>query len=460
MSDIDNQPKINEPSTTNDISINQDDHSAVDSLLDAVLAPEGKETAPETKEDTSDLAEETAQPAKTIEAKKSETAKVEAKPEIKSEEKKPEVKTTPTAKPAAASETKEDYKPVDADKLVEPKGLNPKKQVEWHEMKRSIKHWEAQAKTASTKAAELEAQIAALKTGANKELPKEINDELTELRKLRVEHYTTRDPKWIETHQKPIDDADNALAETLTRLGMKEDQLKSLKEGGLGNVSDEFWQKEVLDRLQGYPVEQQRVIARLAAARDARERFDAAMSQVKGGNTDFLKRRAEELSAEAKTKEESAVREIAETIGENTKDVKWAAEQPIPDDATPEQRAEIEADNKYYKETLLPVFQEAMANRHTPKMQAQMALGLCAYRRISDVTLPKMEAEIAAKTAEIENLNAEIAKFRKVGKVSGDMRRTSAEAKAESKAIEQANRSKMSDEDAIESALAEIEAAH
>lgn len=445
--DTENQPIIKEPSLANDIKLDSAEESSLDSNLDAALEKAG---LTEIKSD--ELEKEIIDEDAKVSPKKPEQAREEL-------HKKADAPTggekAATELAAKTVEPKKEFTPVDPDKITEPKGMNPKQQSNWRDLRESVKHYKTEAATVAEKAKKVEAELQEIKANPSKYMSPELQAEVQELRKLRVEDYTTRDPEWIKTYHAPVESSDTELLDYLKAQGMDEKTLESIKTTGIDKVPRAWWQENVINPLSTDEMEKNKFLSKLGKSFENRERLNKAMDEVKGGSTDFLKKRAEQLEIQAKQENETAVKIIQQTVDENTKDVEWAKERQIPADATPEQKAEIEADNKYLNETLKPIFGEVLSKWKEPSIRAQAALGICAYRRLSDVVLPKVTAENESLKQQLAQRDEEISKMRNIGKVSNKMRTTSTEAKAANAVTDKTNLLKMKDADAVDAGLDE-----
>lgn len=247
------------------------------------------------------------------------------------------------------------------------------------------------AEIASEKAAakKLADELEALKTqAASATVPEETAAELEELRAYRAAHDIESDPR--------LKEFDNKLK------GNVESIYKKLKDGGLSDASIE--QIKTLggpDQIDWEPVLPKLTLP-IRRFIEATLVDNERLKDQKVEAYEAAKKNASQYIAERQTRE---VTQLTETANSYLKNLPWIAEQKVPADATPEVKAQIEANNAdahAYMQKL-----QGLLKDRSPDMHAQLAVGtVMAYRQKKEIAA--LEKQVADGKAAVESATKDL----------------------------------------------------
>lgn len=259
------------------------------------------------------------------------------------------------------------------------------------------------------KVAELEKQRKELEEKVKGYLPPEKAQELEELRKWRASVEVEKDPSF-QTYDDRIQRNVETIYERFKAAGMTEEQLKEMKRLGGPEKVDVKTLYQHLDQSTAREIE-----ADLIENRLIRKQKAEALEQAKKNAHEFLDQRRK-----AHEGVEKEVHEKTRTITKTYLDTfDWAKEQAVPVSAKADEKARIEAQNKFAKETQDRV--KKMLEDNTPETRAEMVVGTALayyYKALADYR----ETAIKALEKKVSEASGELDRIKKA---SGASRRTS-----------------------------------
>lgn len=316
--------------------------------------------------------------------------------------------TPPTDKPGEKPAEKPAEKPVDGEKPAqEPKNglqeldkleLGPHARPETRDQFAKVKEISRAAVQKAEKELEtLRQQLAEASKKAETAgtLPPEAKTELEELRKFRRMYDIERDPQFREQFDARVAKNSESILAKLAEIGVAEEKLAKIKELGVQNVK---WDP-ILDKLpaiprrfiEGYLIDNEKAL---------HERSQA----VEAAKTEAEKWEAEQKTKPQKQREQfwgEAVEHLKTVVAQ----IPWATIKEVPVGATPEQKAEIEAHNKFIAESADEL--NRLIVDESPSAKADMALAVPMAKYFKG-QLDRANARIAA----LEKIEAEYNKVR------------------------------------------------
>lgn len=289
---------------------------------------------------------------------------------------------------AAAAAVKDDFEKVE---------LPP------HSKPATAQSFEALKKTAREKVAAAEKERDELKTQLAAAQAKPAVDpatekELEELRQFRQKIDVEADPQFKE-YVEEIGRNETSIFSKLKESGAGDEVLAKIKQIGLKDLN---WEP-VLEKLP--PVARRYIENKLASNEDLEEQRTRAIDEAKKNASEFLATREKE-----NLQNELSHRTAAEEhFGKVSVQLPWFKLQKAEANATPEQKAAIEAENKFFLATQKSV-KEILADP-SPNMRAISALGYAQMLRLQE-EIPALTAEHAAEakklTDEITTLKTQL----------------------------------------------------
>lgn len=294
----------------------------------------------------------------------------------------PPVVTEPTAEEKVAAEkaaadaaaaAKDEF-----DKVVLPPHTKPAVAQSFDALKKAsrdkVAAVEKEREELRTKVTELEGRPA---------VDPKVEEELKQLREFRQKLDVEADPTFKEYFEE-IKTNDEAIFNKLKESGASEALLVKMREIGTKELD---WDT-VLDKLP--PVARRYVENKLAVNEDLSEQRDRAIETAKKNASEFLAEREKQ-----NTQGELAHRAAAEEhFTKVSTQLPWFKIEKVPTTATPEEKAAIEADNKFYLDTQKSV--KELLGDNSPQMRAIAALGYAQMLRLQ-AEIPALNAEHAAE---------------------------------------------------------------
>jgi hypothetical protein len=223
-----------------------------------------------------------------------------------------------------------------------------------------------------------------------------VDEELKELRAFRQRMDVEADPTFKEYVKEATANEESIWAK-LKESGASDDVLAKMKAIG---AKDLAWE-DILDKLP--PVTRRYVENKLAVNEDLNDQRKRAIEEAKKNASEFLAERQKN-----QTQDELAHYAAAEThLTKVAPQLPWFKIQSVPANATPEQKAGIEAENKFVLQTQDQV--RLMLKDTSPQMRAVAALGYAQMLRLqAEIPMLQEEHEAEKKTlaTEIEKLKA------------------------------------------------------
>jgi FtsZ-binding cell division protein ZapB len=348
----------------------------------------------------------------------------------KTTEKAPDATKTPekpaeTQKPAAQTPKVEEKKPdakAEEGKLPEiPKddsdldALKPKPGVPTHvvksfdDMRARMKAERATARQAVEAAKRVQAEIETLKAANTGELPKEVAEELEGLRNFNQLFRAEQDPRFKAQFEAPITKAVENVYGFLNKHGLNEaviTEIKAYADKAKGDI--EAWPRwnELVEAFTN-PVDKQELLGALKSRRDAIAAKDHRLTEIAGSREKFMDK--EEQTKFAQGVEQASIPLAAAND--------WIFEKDVPENATPEQKAAIDAYNVKAKAWLEKFSEYSRSAFHRePAVVAEMAVNAVKadYLAQENETLTKERDRALARATELEQ---RIAKIKNAGRM-------------------------------------------
>ncbi len=294
----------------------------------------------------------------------------------------------------------------------------------------------AEAKEKADKLAELEKKLTEVKT-VDPKTEEAVQKQLEELSMFRRRYDLEKDPETKTKFDSRIELAETAIEHTLKKQGANEALLNLIKEeGGWNKFSGSnrvipiahgktTTAAELADSiLQELPlVERKAVESSMVEQIQTKRDKDRYFLEEQAKANDFFKKK-EEATVKQQQEYDNQVKQIAGTIETWHKKVlaeDWLKEREIPANATAEQKAAIEEDNKYTKQ--LQAFSNKLLKPKGIDDSLEMAYDALKYyqerREKSKVIAEnvKLKADLAAKQAEIDKFKGGSRSIPKAGSI-------------------------------------------
>ncbi len=307
------------------------------------------------------------------------------------------------------------------------------------ELEETVSTTRAEAKEKADKLVELEKKLGEVKT-VDPKTQEQIDKDLGELKMLRRRYVLDNDPEVKTKFDGRIEGAEKSISETLVKHGATEPILKLIKDaGGWTKFADSTMgikladgktvsAAEFAEMIMGdLPIGSRKgieaaMMEQVQLTRD-RERFFKE-EQEKAG--EFFKKQEEEKTKQTQ-EQEGKVKEYAGKIEKWHKDVleknDWLKEKPIPSNATAEQKAALEEENKYTKQ-LNTLLVSSLGTRDLDKSLEIVMDSVRFYQeRREKASLldenAKLKADLKAKQTEIDKIRGSNRTTPKGGSIAG-----------------------------------------
>lgn len=457
---------------------------ALDNFLDKELPPEGSAEEVATQEEQAKqrppdrIIEKRSQPAqvtrKSAPPEKNETATTEAKIHpsegkratndfgmMKALEERDQVTKASKANvepskeaPKAQEPAKEEEKKAEQPKSIEdefPIPANARKETQegWKKMRSTLK-------TRDEAIAKLAQEVVQMRQSQVNGVPKQLLDEVAELRAFRGAFDVTSSPDFQKNYLEPLirnkEDINTfleaqGLSKERTQIGTDANGnpimmpgLDDVKNMGIDKIDPRFtkaWHNSLVEK--GNIVDAQKFLNMLTNNESLQAKHDQAKADAPKRVEEYRQQRQQKFDEEQKQVTDYAITRV----NEMQKMVPWGQPKEVPANATPEERALIEKHNNWYK-----MAEETFGvawNPRTPQQRVE-ASAAAALSRVQAEEIKELQSHN-------ETLKQELARFRKAGTIN---RQASA---ATSKPVNQApvNRSTgMRDEDEVEAGMRAI----
>jgi hypothetical protein len=400
------------------------DSAAVDSLLDQVLGDESSsDTAPSPEPTTPSAGDPPpAEPAV--------VSPNDGKPPTGPRSEPPLAQPEPVQEPAKPEQPHD----AEIDGIKEPQGMNPANQQNFKNLREVARKYKDLANQHYSEAEEFKKQVG--------QIPENIKKELEEHRAYRRMFDITNDQEFKDKFDKPSGEAQDEIFKLLKDHGGTDEHIKMLKDKGVASIPDKWWEENVFKPLResDNPNENTAGIIikqRLEKIRSLQYERQREVEKASGSQSEFLKKKDED----AKAKEVADLSVIQKRVQEVQSQIPWAQIREVPKNATPEQRAQIEADNKFYRETVEPAFIVAL-NPQNAQQKVETALAACLSFRL--------HKDLAEERETVKQLRAEVSRYK-----GANIIKPSATATTNPKPANPTDRMKMRNEDAIEAGMNE-----
>lgn len=327
---------------------------------------------------------------------------------------------------------------IDLDKIQPPADISPRNLVNFNKLREVAKHYKEQAE----KVSEYEKYIEHLQK-QQAQPPQELLAELEDHRKFRKIFDAENDPEFQKQFNERITTLDSDVLSILKKNGLPEETEAKLKALGLDKIPTEWWEESVLPKLNF--LDRERIQKKLAERSDV---VDAKQKEIEKFST-----RRDEYFAEQQAKIqqyfEQEHQQIYGHLDEMTQNLPQARYINAPQNATPEQIAQVEAHNRTVNE-MESHFQEAL-NARDPKDRTEVAMAAVASIYFAK-EIEHLQSQLQASNSQAAKFAKELEAIRSAGRAPAP--RTSG-ARKPSEGIDPM---KLSDEDAIEQGLLAAEA--
>jgi prefoldin subunit 5 len=298
----------------------------------------------------------------------------------------PDAKSGQEPPPEPAAPPRE---PDELDKVQLPPHTKPKSAEAFEEVKRLAREAHNKLRTElEEKAAKLtaaEKQLEELNSKVGK-LPENVEAELAELRKFRLAHDVKSDPTFKQLDQQLVE-IDNSIMAKLEAVGASKETLDQITKLGGPRAIEWDGQLEKLPSSARLYIQ-----GKLVEAESTVERRDKALTQAQQNAEQFLKGSKEREASELKSYTDRFI------AGQP-----WLQESKVPANATPEQKAAIEANNKFAKDALSKL--DGFLNNRSNERFAELAVGTMLAHRF--------HAELSALEPKVEQLEKTVASLTK-----------------------------------------------
>jgi hypothetical protein len=275
----------------------------------------------------------------------------------------------------------------------------------------------------AAKVKELEEKLASVQT-VNPETQAQIDEQLKELVQYRRRYELEKDPEVVNRFDSKIKNGDAAVYETLKRHNAGEGLLKTIQdEGGweafadskklihLKGDEDPITASDLAKRImEALPYSEQRAInsaidQKHTASRERKQYFE---EETKKANEYFAQR--EELTKKQREEWDNNHKAALKQVEDFNKSLvdgnEWLRQKPIPSNATAEQRAQIEEDNKWAKQI------DSERIRYSNAKDMKEILGV-----VEDAVKFHHERHVNSRlTAKVEKLQQELDALRSAGR--------------------------------------------
>ena len=427
-------------------SITQDDHDAIDKGLDEASAsdqpdntPAVEPKTPEAKPDPETEAPETekdpAAPVKPEAPKKSDaktpaTPKKDDKPAPAKPKVDPDPKKEQTPTPPAKTPPETEKKPEDFDKEIDsiqkPKNLSPANDVNFEALRAVAKKYKKDYQTAVAAAAELEKQRG--------KMTPETEKELADLRTFRRMNDIRQDPEFISQFDGKVKQNNEDVYTLLAKGILTPEVLTKFKEaGGIDAYPLAWWYEYEQKNEKGETVKVPGWLTLMQRSSDPEVNKAAVVienklkqnAQLAFDKEEAVKKSATEKSEWVQKKEKEAAEKksaedayCAKRIEEVKKDFQWTNEMKVPENATEEEKAAIEAHNQRCK-----IREEQFRSAfNPPNIQSRLETAFAAvlsFQLIDDMEAMKKEQEQkeAESTAKIAALEEQLENLKNAGRM-------------------------------------------
>ena len=251
-------------------------------------------------------------------------------------------------------------------------------------------------------------RVEELEKRTSAELPAEEKKELEELRTFRKIFDTENDPEFKKQFDERISSVDEDVFAILKNNGLPEETEKQMRDLGLGKVNSKFWEQQILPRLPF--VDQERVRRRLAERADVDDQRVKEVEKFQSQREQTLREREERQLEQFRQEQQVVVQHVEEI----RKGIPWANPLEIPSKATKEERARIEAHNKYVEELEFR-FQDALYPA-TPAARAEIAAAAVASTHLAS-SVNDLGARLKTSNERVKQLEQELSKIKSAGRI-------------------------------------------
>lgn len=303
--------------------------------------------------------------AKPAEAAKEEPEEMDPRKRIK--------KQIEDAEKEAAAEKAEEAEKSEGEPAAEevqfPEGVKSQKAKDrFVELTRARRAAEEKAAAIEKEVAARDAKIKELESRKPEGVPDDVKAQLDELAMFRRQYQLENSPEIKAQFDAIVEQGEKFIGETLKGYGIAESTVKMIEgEGGFAafsrsqkttRIKDEngetgevkTYAEIAKDWLNGMNVADAEAIrAKLGEQRNTLDAKKRLIESEKAKSTEYFKTREQEYQSSVKAQQEAALKQreqIDNFIKKATTETPWMRDKEIPATATPEQRKEIEAENK------------------------------------------------------------------------------------------------------------------
>ena len=305
---------------------------------------------------------------------------------------------------------------IDAIKPV--RGMSPAAQTNFAKLRQTAKHYKAELAAAQKAYDEKKAQLEDIITG--KTIPENLKKEIEEARALRAKYEIMADPDFQSKYDGKIKDLNDRIIGICQKNGMPEEVLKKLKEVGIGSVPRDWWHAQAIEPLKKSQDPNERGAGVLLEKYlDELDAVGVERKQAIEASSKEFTSYAEEKAAKAKKAYEDEMMAVKAEADKFLKipEAAFAVIRQVPKDATPEQKAEIEAHNKDARD-YQSLFRAALFPANgTERAQVAAAVVLAhKFRKDNEILASELTKVTKEKDQQIAALREENARLKGAGK--------------------------------------------
>lgn len=340
--------------------------------------------------------------------KKTEPAKPTSEPaKAKGEPQKP---AEPAKEPAKTAKIPTD---AEIDALQPKPGAPTKDHVNYAEMRTKIKEAAQAGRAAEQERDTLRAEVETLKASTGK-IPEDVEKELEGLRNFHLLFRAEQDPRFKQQFEAPITKAEEGIYAFLTKHGLPQEKLDEIKESAKGGDMETWagW-TDILNAFTN-PIDRQQLLDSLKTRRDVIGAKAARLAELGGSREKFMEETGK-MEDQERTKFANAIEKATVPLAAQND---WIIEQAIPANATPEQKAAIEAINATVKARASNFGDNVRAAyARDPEKVAELSLKAVKADYYAE-QLESVTKERDASTARVKELEARLSKIQKAGRTA------------------------------------------
>jgi hypothetical protein len=284
--------------------------------------------------------------------------------------------------------------------IEQPRNLSEKNQNNWRKLQETASTYKKQAQ---------EAEVLRQKLAEAEARPTQTPPDYEELRKFRAVFDIKNDPDFKSKYVEPLNNAAESIYGILKKHGASDEVIDNIKKaGGPDKVSDEWWQKNAINKL---PFQDSERLKR--GLLDIYDLKDKQQSEIENAaqNAEKILEERKNASVESYRRD---TEQITNHLQEITKEIPWARYQEIPQGATEEQVQAAQKHNQMVAQL------EQKFNAALWPTDAVSRANIAASAVLSDVLAGQLrqdQARMAQMAEQLKKLTEENSKLKGASKV-------------------------------------------